>query len=504
MMKLLDRYLDEKNYTFEEIMTVLLSVSAKIVEDSNNGIQNEGRVFVFIDEPNKIWIISSETKIFSSFNTGFDPEILYRNTVESLIETLKILEIGEGWGTQLRWRYSDTLQFYDTVTAQVIENYVTGKVPMDIDILNISPDGYLPINKFHKPPYFGEEYYNKVIHSNLAIDLPSWKFFIELDEKDYEQRKKKTKYELELSTMYLSHFLGYLNRYRTAFKERSMIEEYIFRGCSPPLIHPLAFLIAKRYSNYPQSRSNWDVNSIIGLGENSTVFSATKDNCECAIKLVKPGLQKTAYNVTKELRIWTQAEILGVGPKLIEYYRHNSDRPEGVYFIIVMEKLDITLEEALGLADKENHNSLRILLFSIAGKIITTLHKHYIAHGDAHFKNFMLKCRNKVVFQSAELLYQSLLSGECEMKIIDFGFSTTISHLIHHFEEELGALFPLGERLFQYGCADSDELFRQGDLEISNLFSTLCAYDFSLMKCYVKKNHNGKKILEIIEYLSAN
>jgi len=262
-----------------------------------------------------------------------------------------------------------------------------------------------------------------------------------------------------------------------------MIEEYSLRGCSPPLIHPLAFLISKRYTNYPQSRLNWNVNFIIGLGENSTVFSATKENCECAIKLVKSGLQKTAYNVTKELRIWTQAEILGVGPKLIEYYRHDSDRPEVVFFIIVMEKLYITLEEALGLADKENHNSLRILLFSIAGKILTTLHKHYIAHGDAHFKNFMLKCRNKVVFQSAELLYQSLLSGKCEMKIIDFGFTTTLELLTNEFDKEISRLYPLlkDPRLYSLGCLKiNDPLFTKPDKgEI--LFRILCFYDFAEM-----------------------
>ena len=127
----------------------------------------------------------------------------------------------------------------------------------------------------------------------------------------------------------------------------------------------MTFLHAKRYILHPVNYTytiHWIVDSVIGSGEYGTVFNVAH-NRKHAIKLVKSVCSRTSYNTMKEIRIWTQAEVLGVAPKLVEYYRHDSKSPEGEYFIIVMEKLDMTLEEALRLAEEENHVALQELLF---------------------------------------------------------------------------------------------------------------------------------------------
>jgi hypothetical protein len=486
-MEPLSKYLDEK-HPFEEKIATLLATSKKIVENSNNGIQNGGCVLVMVDRNHKVEIVSSETEISSSFNKKC-PETIYRNTVEDIIKTLNGQDIRE-----LKWRYTDTTQFYESIITQVVEHYIKGKVPIDVDILEIDTSGHLPEERFHEPLELGEKYYNKVAHNS------NWTYFIELDNKIEEQKEEKIRLNLEFLSMYLDHFLEYLWKYRMVFKGECSFSHLMVLSERHSLIHPIVFLHTKRYILRPINYTmDWIIDSVIGSGEYGTVFkfSHKNNNCEYAIKLVKSVCAETPYNTMKEIRIWTQAEILGVGPKLVEYYCHDSKSPENTYFIIVMEKLDVTLEEALNLAEKEGHTDLQELLFLVAGEILIILHRHYIAHGDAHFKNFMLKCEDKAVFQSAQLLYEALLNGMCEMKIIDFGFSTTISYLTHHLTDELRALFPLGKQLFKYGYIKKDKL--PNHVEPKFLLDILCSYDISLMECYIKAGN--RKILGIISYL---
>ena len=106
----------------------------------------------------------------------------------------------------------------------------------------------------------------------------------------------------------------------------------------------------------------------------------------------------------------------------------------------------------------------------------------------------MLKCEDKDLLKSAELLYKALLFKICTIKIIDFGFGTTISYLTYHREDERNVLFPLEDRLLQYGCISEKNL--PEDTDIGYIFYVLCQYDFSLMTYYTKQ----PKILEMIEY----
>ena len=98
----------------------------------------------------------------------------------------------------LKWRYTDTVQFYETIITQVVENYIRGKVPIDVDILEIDSTGYLPVENFREPLNLGEKYYNRVVHNSHWKIVPFWTYFIEID-----NREEKIKLNLEFLSMYL-------------------------------------------------------------------------------------------------------------------------------------------------------------------------------------------------------------------------------------------------------------------------------------------------------------
>jgi Protein kinase domain len=505
-MKTLTQYLTEQPKP-EEWLPVMLAVSSKILDNASRGIQDRGKITVTImdekDPTNGIDISGSDRKIIE--NSSIDEnkiEEIYRETVSDLSETYRM-----GYPSlihyvdTLAWRFIDNNSLTDKLIMQVIEKYVEGTVPMDDDILHIGVNGLLPVGAFQDPISFGEDYYNK---ESARKTLPPWDVFISLNMGDKNQAKEKAKITMELASRYLSRFFTYYWKYRIAFRGSKVMEKrtyfaLLIDSVSP--IHPITFLFAKPVylTNNKQSEceSYWDVGSKIGAGTYGDVFKACcEEKCDYAIKLIRPGGNEIIpYLTIRELTMWNQAQKLDISPRLIEYYYHKSKNPTNDYFIIVMEAMDYTLTDMLRLADRENHSRLRTLFFKTAGDLLKKLHANGMVHADSHFGNFMLKCDDKSVYQSADKLYLALLGGTCRIRLIDYGFSTSLDRLKNQFEKELPTYFSVFPRLYSLGCISREQTELKSPTRGEWLFEVLCFYDFALLMPNIKKTYDNAKEL---------
>ena len=239
-MKTLFQYL-KSNPQPEEWLPVMINISIKILTNALKGIQDKGIITVVIVNESEIDITGSDRKMVVNKNI----EEIYRETVTDLIETYK-LENLNSYVNVLSWRYDNDTMTHGLI-MQVVEKYVEGTVPMDIDILHIlGADGLLSIGAFQDPISLGEDYYNK---ESTRRALPPWDVFINL-----RNEKEKTATTMEIASRYLSRFFIYYWKYRLAFRGKQVMEKYkylMIDSISP--IHPITFLSATPYFSRKQT-----------------------------------------------------------------------------------------------------------------------------------------------------------------------------------------------------------------------------------------------------------
>ena len=204
------------------------------------------------------------------------------------------------------------------------------------------------------------------------------------------------------------------------------------------------------------------------------------------------------------MEIWKKAQEINNGelvPQLIEYYYHNSDVAGKSFFMIIMEALDTSVTKAMKIADNAHNTALREILYEKVLSILRTLHSNGIAHGDSHLSNFMMKCDDKTIYEdeTGDSLYKALLSGRCKVKVIDFGFSTTVETLTKNLDKELKILHRVGGRLFSIGCIFNFEetVFKEkAQSNIEEFFKIICFYDYALIKATIDQSYsNAKKLI---------
>jgi len=492
-MKELISYLEE-SHPFEQWIRVIFSLSEKIYENATNGITDKGDILVTVDEKesasepaSKNIIIHGTGRTISPPNSS--PDKLYKDTVDSLIKSFYQKHPNQiTYLVPLKWKFLDSDKMYTGVIMQVIENYVAGGVPRDTDIIEIY--GGVPRNCFKHPIKYGKEYYDR---ESAVKPLVPWDVYVHLSENVPEERKAKEKITLELASRYLSRFFLYLWSFRIFFHGKESVEKFRFlTNSSSALLHHTVFALADAPpGQVSECKSEWIIHSFLGAGSYGEVFKACcedENHCDYAIKVVKPGNELTPFMQTREIAMWKKIQELNLCPRLIEYYHHKGKRPEEDYFILVTEAYDKSLKDVLrDVYDPDpqhsNMRDLRVLLFEKVKDILSELHENEIAHGDAHFENFMIKCDNKEVLKFADTLIQAIKVGQCQIKIIDFGFTTTLELLTNEFDKEISRLYPLlkDPRLYSLGCLKiNDPLFTKPDKgEI--LFRILCFYDFAEM-----------------------
>jgi hypothetical protein len=507
-MRTLLEYLSLDPPPFEEWIKVIFSLSEKIYENALKGIVDKGdtnkgeMMFVMISE-------KGEKESIHIHSTGrvispipFPESVVeqnYKATVDSLIRFYYQTDmIVIPYLSPLKWKFSDNDNMYYRIIMQTIEFYVAGGVPKDTDITLAS--GGLPRNCFKKPISYGKEYYEK--ESATGPPLPPWDLYVNLNEKIPEQEKNKKEITFKLASRYISRFFFYLWSYRICFRGKESLEKFKFLGDrSTSLLHQDVFALADSpKGQISECKSEWIIHSYLGEGSFGEVFRACcEKNCEYAIKIVKPGNELTPFLEKREIAMWKKVQELDLCPRLVEYYHHKGvnhpKHPEEDYFILVMEACDMSIKYAMtNIINTERNDvirrDLRKLIFEKIRDILLKLHSNNIAHSDAHFENYMLKCNNKEVFKSAGLLFQAIQNGQCQVKIIDFGYTTTLELLNTEFDSEIRRLFPIinSKRLFSIGCLPdkyvkqplNDPLFISQDRG-KKLFDILCFYDFSEM-----------------------
>jgi tRNA A-37 threonylcarbamoyl transferase component Bud32 len=483
----------EKSQQFENWIKVIFSLSEKIYENALRGITDKGDVLVMVDEkePASNIVIHSTGRTISPPNPF--PDKLYKDTVDSLIKSFYQKHPNQiTYLVPLKWKFLDSDKMYTGVIMQVIENYVAGGVPRDTDIIEIY--GGVPRNCFKHPMKYGKEYYDR---ESAVKPLPPWDVYIHLSENVPEQQKEKEKITLELASRYLSRFFLYLWSFRICFHGKESVEKFRFlTNSSSALLHHTVFALADApLGQVSECKSEWIIHSFLGAGSYGEVFKACcedENHCGYAIKVIKPGNKLTPFLAEREIAMWKKIQGLGLCPMLIEYYHHKGKIPEEDYFILVTEAYDKSIKDALrDVYDPEpqhdNIRRLRVLLFEKVKDILLKLHDNGIAHGDAHFGNFMIKCENKEVLKFADTLLQAIVDGHCQIGVIDFGFTTTLELLGNEYDKETSRLYPLLEspRLYSLGCFVKDDPifnFKSPRRERGRrMFNILCFYDFAEM-----------------------
>ena len=164
--------------------------------------------------------------------------------------------------------------------------------------------------------------------------------------------------------------------------------------------------------------------------------------------------------------------------------------------------MDITLEDALyqtyGHKDDRIHLELRKHIFSTVSKMLYDLHENGIVHMDCHFNNIMLKFKMGVGhYLTPDLLFNYLVYGECELKFINFGMSST-KHLLEteiNLEKSRMEDRDMESILIELGCVNEEKKF--DELTSDELFKILCYYDFDFVIRESEK-YSDKELLKRI------
>jgi tRNA A-37 threonylcarbamoyl transferase component Bud32 len=489
-------HLKSSKSSFEEKMQILLDLSRKLVDESLIGIYHKGTTSVLVSPGSEggleMIVLSNEKD-----DRNLSPEVAYEQMARSIIKTVEDEEGTENSNLirPIEWRYTDTNVMYGDIIIQVMEEYIRGRVPHDTSIMLIK-DGRLPDNAFFPLDRITRATYKKIgAETDIGISFEDFRSTFYTKEHIVKDAVARVAF------MCLNQFFEYFLKYRIMFRGESVYDSYKYLFSeSQSAIHPVAFLTARPYyvGDFRCS-SGWDIGRFISSGSYGRVFQACcEEKCEYVVKIIAP---ETQYETLKELDIWKKAQEINNGelvPQLVEYYYHKGNVEEKSYFLVVMEALDTSVSKAMTFADKTNNVALREILYAKMLDILRTLHANGIAHGDAHLPNFMLKCDDKSVYESGDDIYRALLSGRCKMKIIDFGFSTTIENLRKNFEKELEILHRIAKRLFSIGCVsdfEEKEFKKSAERNIEEFFKIVCFYDFALVKRHIDPSYSNSKKL---------
>lgn len=212
------------------------------------------------------------------------------------------------------------------------------------------------------------------------------------------------------------------------FEELKKYEE-IFLDCNCEKILLYSSSKNKCSNNYYKNSSQ----SKRGLyGE---VFRACCDeNCEFILKVDKNG-----YNC-REVISQLEASQTGLSPKIHEVWRCIKNKKD-IATIIIMDKLDITLEDFL--KDEKNKKFVNEIIDKVFS-LLDNLHKIKIIHNDTHLQNFMIKIDKE----------------EIKLFIIDFGKS-----------EKTNSFFKIDEMITDFNIL-RDDIFQTHNLDeqIKTLF----------------------------------
>ena len=377
-----------------------------------------------------------------------------------------------------------------------------GKVPLKEDLIETDEDGYLPEEFFLTPlEHFNE---SKFIFDELKLPPPS---VLGLTPATLRQETNEELIDIDylITKKLLSDFLFHFYTYRIPEEKKQKYKFLISQDNS--IFHSLVFS-ASKLENESECSSRWKIVSRIGAGKYGKIFKACcDDNCEYIVKIVTTkqyiGYQHSIqYGMNNEISIWKQVEKIGLAPRLVESYFHEGNLPSGDYWILVSTVMDITLEDALyqtyGHKDDRIHLELRKHIFSTVSKMLYDLHENGIVHMDCHFNNIMLKFKMGVGhYLTPDLLFNYLVYGECELKFIDFGMSST-KHLLEteiDLEKSRMEDRDMESILIELGCVNEEKKF--DELTSDELFKILCYYDFDFVIRESEK-YSDKELLKRI------
>lgn len=216
-----------------------------------------------------------------------------------------------------------------------------------------------------------------------------------------------------------------------------------------------------------RSPQEYSMNEYIAKGEEGTVYRACCGNdCEYIIKIVNKDPADFAFRESceREKMLWEEFMKIGLAPRLIETYIEDS---YPFYCIFVSEAMDTSCENILVKILKKKDWKLLERFYRLIFGIIEKSHKNNLFHADSHLDNFMLKAKDKKIYNDLDRLLNELENGEVMMTYIDFGDS--VSYDLPK-KEILRTLEMSGviHRLIDLGCSTSS----------NKLFKAIMYYDY--------------------------
>jgi hypothetical protein len=298
---------------------------------------------------------------------------------------------------------------------------------------------------------------------------------------DYLKKRKKNNkeyYDIELTLR------------RNAVRE-TLHELYFMAGTVSPKLNTkkIEFVrnppesvsfIALRKGHKKICHQEWSMSKYISKGAEGSVYRACCGNdCGYVMKIVNkdPADFEFRESCNREKMMWEEFMKIGLAPRLLETYIEDSYESVPSYCVFLCEEMDISAQKIVDKILKKKDGGLLWRFYRLIFKIIERAHKYNLFHADSHLDNFMLKARDKRIYNNLDSLLNELEkeNGEVVMTYIDFGDSVSYELSKKEILRTLD-IARITPRLIELGCLNEVKT----RLTVDKIFRAIMYYDYYL------------------------